>query len=98
MIEKLVYFEQLDLEIIVVDDGASSSVSELINTHLEDGIVYVKNNGKRGAASARNLGVKHASGEYVTFLDDDDIYLPGRLSNMLALIAAAWPLSGRLCQ
>ncbi|QXN23788.1 glycosyltransferase [Shewanella putrefaciens] len=41
-----------------------------------------RNDGIHSAARARNLGVSQADGEFITFLDDDDIYLPGRLHNM----------------
>lgn len=77
-----------DIEIIIVDDSRESLVEQisLIIAPLFDNNLNVKiyrNNGLHSAARARNLGVSKANGVYITFLDDDDIYLPGRLNNML---------------
>lgn len=75
------------IEIIVVDDGRTlaDQAGEALKKYIASGqIQYVVNTGEHGAAFARNLGVSKAQGQYITFLDDDDCYLPGRLQNMLA--------------
>jgi len=75
------------IEIIVVDDGRTlaDQAGELLQKYIASGqIQYIVNDGEHGAAFARNLGVSKAQGQYITFLDDDDCYLPGRLQNMLA--------------
>lgn len=71
-------------EIIIVDDSTKPAKPDFIN-YIEKiaSIRYIVNEGEHGAARARNLGVEHALGEFIAFLDDDDIYLPGRLGNML---------------
>ncbi|WP_394514565.1 glycosyltransferase family A protein [Priestia aryabhattai] len=62
-----------DIEIIVVNDG-SSKFNEKITPYL-DRILYIeKENG--GTASALNLGIKNATGEYFAWLSSDDIFLP----------------------
>src|SRR5215831_9468158 len=66
-----------DFELIVVDDGSTDDTLEVLKPyrHL---IRYVrKENG--GPASARNLGIRHASGELIAFQDADDIWLPDKL-------------------
>src|SRR5690349_11805158 len=69
-----------DFEIIVVDDGSTDDTEKSINAYLEDKrISYYKiKNSERGAA--RNYGVSKSKGEYITFLDSDDIFLPWHLS------------------
>ena len=68
----------IDLEVIVVDDGSEYSIADkvyhLINVFSKEGadlvILYQQNT---GPASARNTGLKHAKGEYIWFVDADDI-------------------------
>jgi len=75
------------IEIIVVDDNAepiwNNIVKETIDTIGIEKIVYLKNESNIGPAASRNLGIKMSSGEYITFLDDDDVYYPGKISNQL---------------
>lgn len=77
-----------NIDVIIVDDSRESLVEQinsLVAPFLKKNlsINVFRNNGLHSAARARNLGVSKAAGKYITFLDDDDIYLPGRLSNML---------------
>ncbi len=62
-----------DIEIVLVNDGSTDGSEEIIKDYLEkdDRIIYFKQpNG--GQASARNLGLSKASGEYISYLDSDD--------------------------
>lgn len=62
----------LDIEIIVVNDGSSDNSAEIIRNFLNDKrIVYIEQENK-GQGAARNEGLKHAKGMYITFLDSDD--------------------------
>ena len=74
------------VEIIVVDDGSTDDVRPEI-AHFGDAVCYVRQD-NRGIASARNHGVALSQGEYLTFLDADDYFLPGRLRKMLGMIGA----------
>ncbi len=74
-------------EMIVVDDGSSDQTEVVVEkyTNSDPRIRYIRNPGK-GPASARNFGVLHSHGEYLAFLDDDDISLPHRFESQLDAI------------
>ncbi|MFT6842177.1 MAG: glycosyltransferase involved in cell wall biosynthesis [Psychroserpens sp.] len=73
-----------NLEIIIVDDGSTPAVSELEMKSISDSceIIVIKNELSQGGAKARNIGIAACKGEYVCFLDDDDIYLPQKISTL----------------
>jgi glycosyltransferase involved in cell wall biosynthesis len=70
-----------DFEIIVVDDGSIDNSLEIIRG-FGNRIELIESHNK-GASNARNLGIKFARGEYIAFLDSDDIWLPNKLSSQL---------------
>lgn len=81
----------LNYEIIVVDDNGeqkwNQKVKEIIegfqSSHPEIRLKHIVNPKNVGSANARNIGIENCEGEYVSFLDDDDIYLPNRLETQL---------------
>ena len=54
-------------------------VDEFRNRHPKIILEHIVNNPNQGSAKTRNIGINSARGEYVTFLDDDDIYLPDKI-------------------
>jgi glycosyltransferase involved in cell wall biosynthesis len=74
-----------DLDVVVVDDNIEDCTNKLIYLFSgEPQVKVVRNFGNHGPSQARNVGVKAAHGELITFLDDDDCFLPGRLSSLLS--------------
>ena len=72
-------------EIILVDDNICNSIYSLnIKKYCkEHNIKYLKTKGRQGANAARNMGAHFANGNYLAFLDDDDICLPNKLEVQL---------------
>lgn len=86
-VESLLNQTYKDVEIIIVDDNADKDwnfkVNMLVSEFQDKNIVYIQNKKNKGSAETRNIGIKAATGEYVTFLDDDDIYLHNKIKNQV---------------
>jgi glycosyltransferase involved in cell wall biosynthesis len=80
-----------DVEIVVVDDASSDQTAEICKGLSNINYVRVERN--QGVAGARNIGLVASSGEYVSFLDDDDKRMPGSLDQQLTILGAQ-PQSG----
>jgi glycosyltransferase involved in cell wall biosynthesis len=75
-----------NIEIIVVDDGSTDNTGELLKPYEEAGklrYIYQKN---AGNASARNLGITSATGEFIAFLDADDIWLENKIERQMSFL------------
>lgn len=76
-----------DVEIIVVNDGSTDGTLSVAEAFAEKDknirIISQTNSGK--PAVARNVGLRHAAGEYICFLDGDDLFLPGKLEKQLEI-------------
>lgn len=71
-----------ELQIIVVNDGSTDDSLMILQSYIDPRIIIVnKENG--GLSSARNAGIKHAIGKYVTFVDSDDWIHPNTISSMV---------------
>ena len=73
-----------DWEIIVVDDGSTDNTPQLAQQYGD--IVQYLSQINQGVAASRNLGLTVAKGEYIAFLDQDDVFLPHKLSSQVALL------------
>lgn len=79
-----------NIEIIVIDDNAddewNTEVEKIVNSIKSSNgyeAIYIKNKDNKGSAETRNIGIRQASGEYVTFLDDDDLYLSNKVKKQV---------------
>lgn len=78
-------------EIILVDDNANEEWNQKVGnivetfhkTYPDKALHYIVNSLNKGSAVSRNIGIHAAHGTYVTFLDDDDIYLPEKIANQV---------------
>lgn len=79
-----------NIEIIVVDDNAGDELVEFresLQTFIKeidsDKIIYLQNQENLGGSLSRNKGIENSSGEFITFLDDDDRYLKHKIKNQV---------------
>ncbi|MCL1465901.1 glycosyltransferase family 2 protein [Argonema galeatum] len=74
-----------DFEIIVINDGSTDGTVELLNA-IEDSRVKVFSYENGGLPVARNRGIDRATGEYITFVDADDLWTPDKLELQLTAL------------
>jgi len=67
-----------DFECLIVDDGSSDNLEQVVASLNDSRFRYVRQE-NRGANAARNHGIDEAAGEYIDFLDSDDLWLPNKL-------------------
>lgn len=80
----------VNLEVIIVDDCSGDATCQVVEAKQQEHpeILLVSTGANQGASGARNLGIEKASGEYVAFLDADDIWKEGKLAAQLAVLEA----------
>jgi glycosyltransferase involved in cell wall biosynthesis len=79
-----------DFEIVVVDDGSSDDTAKVLKQAFGERIRYFHQT-NQGASIARNRGVAEARGEWIAFLDSDDIWEPNKLEWQLKTLAQFGP-------
>jgi glycosyltransferase involved in cell wall biosynthesis len=67
-----------ECEVIVVDDGSTDETVNVLQKYGDRISIFQQKN--RGPGAARNLGISHAQGDYVVFLDSDDLWFPWTLA------------------
>ena len=69
-------------EIIIVDDNSSDDTIQILN-RFKDEIIILHTKSRSGAQIARNIGIKAAKSEWISFLDSDDEWLPNKLEKQM---------------
>lgn len=83
-IESILAQDYSPLELILIDDGSTDNSSAICEhyTNLHNNVILIRSN-NGGASKARNLGLRKATGKFITFVDSDDYLEPGIYSNAL---------------
>lgn len=77
----------LDWELLVIDNGSTDNSLDIIKEYsLTDDRIYLYEEKKKGAASARNKGISMASGQFIAFLDSDDIWEATKLEQTISFM------------
>jgi glycosyltransferase involved in cell wall biosynthesis len=77
-----------DFEIIVVDDGSSDNTREIVEEMKSEKIRYIRHERNRGYSAANNTGIAAAGGEFVAFLDSDDLWKANYLGILVSFLEA----------
>lgn len=77
-----------NIELVLVDDCSSDKSSKIISDYKKkySNIIYFRHDKNLGAGAARNKALELASGQYVAFLDSDDIWYPQKIKKQISLI------------
>ncbi len=83
-----------NLQVVVIDDNGVGTQEQILTEHIVskyrcyDNLLYHAHEKNRNGSAARNTGIKLADGEYIAFLDDDDILYKNSISDRVSLIEA----------
>ena len=68
-----------NLEVLIIDDGSTDNTKEIIDKFSDKRVKYIKLKENLGSSNARNIGIKMATGKFISFQDSDDIFYPNKL-------------------
>jgi teichuronic acid biosynthesis glycosyltransferase TuaG len=74
-----------DIEIVIVDDCSTDASSEIISNYMlnNKNVIYIRHETNRGAAVARNTGIHSARGQFIAFLDSDDVWVKTKIERQI---------------
>ncbi|MBO7299435.1 MAG: glycosyltransferase family 2 protein [Kiritimatiellae bacterium] len=75
-----------DFELLIIDNGSDCYVADIVKSYSDKKIKYFKFEKNQGPAIARNKGIDEAEGEYIAFIDSDDISLSQRLEKQVEFL------------
>lgn len=83
-----------DFEIIVVDDGSTDNTEEVVKKIDDKRIRYIRHKENKGAAAARNTGIKASKDQYIAFQDSDDEWPPEKIEKQIIAFENVSPKVG----
>lgn len=76
------------IQIIVVDDGSTDNTKQVLAPYIEKRLISYLHQENSGPGAARNTGIRAANGEYIAFLDTDDLWYPEKIERQIAILQA----------
>jgi glycosyltransferase involved in cell wall biosynthesis len=77
-----------DLELIVVDDASTDASAAIVEelAGQDSRVIFLRNGSNLGCAQTRNRGLDRAEGEYLAFIDSDDVWMPEKLGRQIEIL------------
>jgi glycosyltransferase involved in cell wall biosynthesis len=85
-IESVLQQPDVDVELIIIDDGSTDDTESLVTSLKDERIRYFKKPHTGRISVMKNFAIGQASGEYLAFIDSDDLWTPGKLARQLQLL------------
>lgn len=77
-----------NIEIIVIDDGSTDGTIESIQLNYSDEITLIEHAENKGGSAARNTGIDESKGEFIAFLDSDDVWEPEKIEHQVEILTS----------
>jgi glycosyltransferase involved in cell wall biosynthesis len=78
-----------DIQVIIVDDASTDNTEDILKEIDDPRVVYLRHEVRKGAAAARNTGIRTASSDYIAFQDSDDEWLCEKLEKQMNALMLA---------
>jgi glycosyltransferase involved in cell wall biosynthesis len=96
-LRSVLWQEDVTLEVLVIDDGSSDDTAGAVETAGDARVRVIRHDAPQGVSASRNHGAAEARGEWLAFVDDDDVWAPRKLARQLAAAEDAgrsWAYTG----